>query len=174
MTYETDLLGVYSALQLCEIRLRINSSKENRLVLVHASIGEQERRIRERHYGRRGDCLESGRSDIRKVLAQELITESVAILLEIVEESVPDLDRRPFGLEISLCGHTGNHTDRSVLYTRPDVRCGLDKDIAAGEAEVEAAENCRSTRKSTVREISPPQHSQPTCNLKHALCRYKI
>ena len=40
-----DLLRVHRTLQMCEIRMRIDCSKEYRLVLVHARIGEEKSRI---------------------------------------------------------------------------------------------------------------------------------
>ena len=40
-----DLLGVHGTLELRKVGGRVDSTKEYRLVLVHAGIGEQEGRI---------------------------------------------------------------------------------------------------------------------------------
>jgi len=51
----THLLRVYSTLELRKIGLRINCPLEDRLVLVHTSIGEKQSWVRERYDRRRRD-----------------------------------------------------------------------------------------------------------------------
>lgn len=54
-TIMTHLLRIHSTLELCKIRLGIDCTKKYRLVLVHASIGEEQRWIREWNDRRRRD-----------------------------------------------------------------------------------------------------------------------
>jgi len=79
-----------------------------------------------------------------------LHTESVAILLEIVQKRLSHLDRRPLGVLIGRRSH-----DKA----RSGGIAGVNSEAAVcAEA---AAEKCIRERKATVRETPPPQQHSP-------------
>ena len=68
------LLRVCSALQLSKVGAGINGTKKNRLVLVHASIGEQKGRVRQGDDRGRRYC--AGRCVRNKGGAAEVVAEA--------------------------------------------------------------------------------------------------
>jgi hypothetical protein len=102
-TCSDTLLGINGSLQVVEVRRWIDSTQKDWLVLVHASVGEQQSRIIVWNNGRRGD-------------------KRVATFLKVLQEGVTDLEKVLVKYFIEAPPYLESHRDGRLIHRRDQIR----------------------------------------------------
>ena len=113
-------MGVDCTFEVGEVRLGVNGSEEDGLVLVHASIGEQQAWVRKGHDRGGWHCLTCKLRQGRHHIAHR--TKRVAVFLEIVQEGLSDTAGRPF-----LFTNMGRHAEVPVRCVLAQVRSATEE-----------------------------------------------